>query len=440
VQSDQKIYSLFTVNFMPTIAYLANEFPSATEPYVRAEIEELRSKGAKVIAGSVRKPDSKWRRADSKFEDAILCLQPIRLMIALKAIRLAVVRWGHISRFIKGALVEGSQSPPRRVKALLHTWLGAYYALLLRKYDVDHIHVHHGYFGSWIGMVAASLLEIDYSLTLHGSDLLIHDAYLDTKLSNCKFCLTVSEFNRRYILKQFPTVKPEEIMVSRLGVDTNDSEARSSLGPRARKARFSLLSVGRLQAVKNHAFLVRACSHLRNRGLDFECAIAGAGPERRQLQALIDQNRLNDRVKLLGHISHSQMEALYHAADLLVLTSISEGIPLVLMEAMACGTLVLAPAITGIPELVIPGRTGFLYPAGDLEQFVQRVSFLHHLQRPASPALKSRLNWIRHAERVQVRRNFHRGKNLAHFGTAFLKLVAPKERGWFNENSVLQQI
>ena len=83
----------------------------------------------------------------------------------------------------------------RRLKTLLHTWLGAYYAVLLRDRGVDHIHVHHGYLGSWIAMVAARLLAVDFSLTLHGSDLLLNGAYLDAKLKHCRFCLTISEYN-----------------------------------------------------------------------------------------------------------------------------------------------------------------------------------------------------------------------------------------------------
>ena len=84
----------------------------------------------------------------------------------------------------------------RRLKALLHTWLGAYYAGLLRERGVTHIHAHHGYFGSWIAMTAARLLGVSFSLTLHGSDLLRDGVYLETKLKNCRFCVTISEYNR----------------------------------------------------------------------------------------------------------------------------------------------------------------------------------------------------------------------------------------------------
>lgn len=289
-------------------------------------------------------------------------------------------------------------------------------------------------------MVAASLLDVDFSLTLHGSDLLVHDAYLDTKLKGCKFCITISEYNRRHILNRFPGLDPAKITVSRLGVEAVHDQLSPSSPVRKWNARFFLLGTGRLHAVKNHAFLVQACAQLRSQGLDLECAIAGEGSERERLQTQIEHNQLTDRVTLLGHVCHSEMHSLYRRADLFVLTSISEGLPLVLMEAMACGTIVLAPAITGIPELVIPGKTGFLYAPGDCGDFVRRVLFLQQLLRCRNPSSPSRLNWIRHAGRVQVRRNFNRGDNLARFGGEFLQLVTQKKRSCLDENSLLQQI
>ena len=135
----------------------------------------------------------------------------------------------------------------------------------------------------------------------------------------------------------------------------------------------------RLHAVKDHAVLVRACARLRDRGIDLECLIAGEGPERQRLESLIRKCRLEQQVSLLGQIPPQQMDSLYRRADVVVLTSASEGLPLVLMEAMARGKIVLAPAITGIPELVIPGKTGFLYEPGSLDDLVARLFSIHAL-------------------------------------------------------------
>ncbi|MFZ0772307.1 MAG: glycosyltransferase [Candidatus Sulfotelmatobacter sp.] len=411
---------------MLTVAYLANQFPAAVEPYVGEEIQELRWRGAEVIPGSARRAGTApSESAGSAFGPEILFLQPVRVLTLLQALGFAARRWNRISGLLRRLLLRGKETPKLRLKALLHTWLGAYYAVLLRERGVDHIHVHHGYFGSWIGMVAARLLGVRFSLTLHGSDLLLHGAYLDTKLDNCRFCVTISEYNRRYILNHFPGLDPRKITVSRMGVDAPSPAKFSAWVSDGTPDNFTLLAVGRLHAVKDHAFLIHACARLRDCGLDFECVIAGEGPERPSLERLIRENRLPDRLTLLGHVARQQMDSLYRRADVVVLTSRSEGIPLVLMEAMARGGIVLAPAITGIPELVIPGKTGFLYQPGELEDFVRRILFLETLMRNKDQPAVNRLDWVRHAARVQVLNNFNREKNLIHFGDLFLQRIAP---------------
>jgi colanic acid/amylovoran biosynthesis glycosyltransferase len=411
-----------------TVAYLANQFPAAVEPYVGEEIEELRGRGVPVIPGSARKPHGAQRWSFSAaLEPEILCLQPVRMLTLLQAFVLAVRRWKLLAGLVRRVFMRGKESPKRRLKALLHTWLGAYYAVLLRERGVNHVHVHHGYFGSWIAMVAARLLSASFSVTLHGSDLLLNGAYLDTKLGNCRFCVTVSEYNRRHILKHFPAVDPGKIIVSRLGVDVPQRAEFSRRVERGPRPTITLVAVGRLHAVKDHAFLVQACARLRDGGLDFECLIAGEGPERRRLEMLIRENRMQHQLILLGHVARAQMGALYGRADLVVLTSRSEGIPLVLMEAMVRGRVVLAPAITGIPELVIPGKTGFLYAPGVLQDLVAKILFLQKLMCGEKHKAVSRLDWIRHAARIQVLHNFNRRKNLSHFGDRFLQLITTQD-------------
>ncbi len=402
---------------MVTVAYLANTFPVAVEPYVNDEIEELRRRGIRVIAGSVRRAPAESPAHLSGNE--ILHLQPPQIWPLVRAVILAVQRRRHISCLLR-RIMRGNEPAVKQLKAVIHTWLGAYYAVLLQECKVDHIHVHHGYFGSWIGMAAAKLLGIDYSLTLHGSDLLTHVAYLDTKLEHCRFCITISEYNRRYILRKFPALPVGKVIVSRLGVSIPDQ----SQGIRGTDRTLRLLAVGRLQRVKDHAFLVRACAQLRDAGVEFECAIAGDGPERDSLAQLICKNQIEDRVTLLGYVARANIDALYRNSDAVVLTSRSEGIPLVLMEAMARCRPVLAPAITGIPELVIPGKTGFLYEPGEAGDFLEKLLLLYELIPRARVSAVTRLDWIVHAARVQVLHNFNRNRNLTEFGDRFLDLIA----------------
>jgi colanic acid/amylovoran biosynthesis glycosyltransferase len=453
---------------MMAVAYLANQFPSPVEPYVGDEIEELRRREVAVIAGSVRKPEERVRmsRATERDSDPVdtetVVLQPVTIALAAQAACLCLRRWRRIADLMHRVILQGQETLVQRGKALLQTWLGACYAVRLQKRGVEHIHVHHGYFGAWVAMVAARLLNVGYSMTLHGSDLLTGTAYLDTKLKNCRFCVTISEYNRRYILEHYPTVEAGRVIAARLGVDVPEpwrfsaEELRSSMlrspgrssgessGQAKLDSRLHLLAVGRLHAVKDHAFLLRACLQLAQHGLDFQCEIAGEGPERRNLERLIDEYGLEESVRLLGHVPHERQDSLYQIADVVVLTSRSEGIPLVLMEAMAREKIVVAPAITGIPELVVEGQTGFLYRPGSVEDFVARILWLGELisirgfagDSPGVPGAsqpdgvlldKVGLERMRQRARERVRLHFNRRKNLELFGDLFLERIVPAQ-------------
>jgi len=391
---------------MPTVAYLANQFPSPVEPYVGEEIQELRRRGVTVIPCSARHDTTAFDSDLKALAAETLYLQPLRFKVLIHAAFLCFLKFSMLKDFFRRALLQGSEPLSRRARALVLTWLGVYYALLIQRSGVEHIHVHHGYFASWIAMVAARFLGVEFSMTLHGSDLLLHPAYLDAKLKHCKFCVTVSEFNRRYIVERYPKVQPHKIVIRHMGVDSGKGNPSASQAIHENH-RLVMLAVGRLHPVKDHAFLIRACRLLKNRHIPFACVIAGDGPERAPLERLIRDLDLRSEVRLAGHLSRQQLDACYAAADLVVLTSRSEGIPLVLMEAMAQGRPVLAPAITGIPELVLDGKNGFLYRPGSLEDFVARVELVHHSE--------SALGSLRRAARAHVLMHFNRERNLAAF-------------------------
>jgi colanic acid/amylovoran biosynthesis glycosyltransferase len=420
---------------MTTIAYLANLFPSATEPYVAAEICELRKRGIEVVPCSIRRAVFGLDGELDLWRDETTYLRPLRPILLLQAAWLCLYQFALLNKLLCRVLLQGKESPARRLRALAHTFLGAYFAIVLKKRRIHHIHVHHGYFGSWVAMVAARLLRLPFSMTLHGSDLLVNAAYLDLKLDLCQFCVTVSEFNRRYILDHHPQLDPRKISVQRLGVDCGEN-LPSAFQEKHDPTSLIMFTAGRLHRVKDQAFLLRACRSLKSRGLKFACLIAGDGPERTSLEQMISSFGLQNEVHLLGQVPREKMHDCYEKADLVVLTSRSEGIPLVLMEAMAHGKAVLAPAITGIPELVSDGETGFLYRPGSLADFVARVELINRT--------RSALGSLRRAARRHVLDHFNRQENLAAFCDHLIANVSPgsplksgDERSFY-ENPVLQ--
>ena len=409
------------------IAYLSNRFPSAVEPYFETEVREFRDRGISVVACSILRPTHRDIQLASS--DDVVYMQPLQVFNSLLALWTLIGRFPVLLPLLRRGF-GGTEPCVKKLRTLFHTCMGVYLALLLRKRAVEHIHVHHGYFAAWVAMVAARLLGITFSMTLHGSDLHVRGDYIDAKLANCKFCVTISEFNRRYIFEHYPEIPQAKVLVQRMGVEC--STRRSPLEDRSSNPRrFRLLAVGRLHPVKDHAFLIEACRRLRDRGIDFICHIAGDGPEKGRLDEQIRDLRLGAHVELLGELSRAEVSSAYAWADLVVLTSKSEGIPLTLMEAMAMGKPVLAPNITGIPELVIGGKTGFLYRPGSIEDFVAQLSMVRGLH----PALRP----ICDAARRQVFENFNQETNLAAFCDTFFAQLKPFE-GEHREGPLLQQV
>jgi glycosyltransferase involved in cell wall biosynthesis len=416
---------------MTTVAYIANEFPSHLEPYVMDEVTELRRCGVQVVCCSGKRVSPHdLTLAERSFWEETRFFQPLSDDELVRAVRRLASDPHNLWQLSRALLLERGASPARRVRALGHTVMGAALAEQLAPLNVEHIHAHHGYFASWMAMAAARLLGIGFSFTLHGSDLLQRADLLSPKLRACQFCVTISDYNRQYILRNYPSTPSEKVIVQRLGVDHvlpwPSTTPTADVGGR----RFCLLSVGRLHRVKDHRFLIQACAGLRDQGLDFLCWIVGEGPERPVLERQIVASGLQGRVYLIGHVPRNDLPGYYRYADLVVMTSKSEGIPVVLMEAMAHEKLVLAPGITGIPELVEHQRTGFLYQPGSLPDFVSAVRWIQ--------GHKASLAGIQRAAAASIAASYNRQRNLRAFAEQFLARI-PQSDG-DHAHPVLQQI
>lgn len=416
---------------MTTVAYIANEFPSPMEPYVMDEIVELRRRGVRVVCCSGKRvaPED-LSLAERVFWKETLFFQPLSDQDLLRAAGGLASDRHNLWQLLRPLLLDPSVSSSLRIRALGHTVMGSALAEELAPLNVQHIHCHHGYFASWMALVAARLLGIGFSFTLHGSDLLYRADLLSTKLRDCSFCVTVSNFNRDFIFRHYPSIPAEKVIVQRLGVDRPVFLKTETPSDAAARRLFSLLAVGRLHRVKDYRFLIQACAVLRDQGLPFVCQIVGEGPERPTLERQISKLNLGEQVHLAGHIARKDLAAYYHHANLVVMTSKSEGIPVALMEAMSHARLVLAPAITGIPELVDHGRTGFLYEPGSLPSFINAIRWVH--------ANEDSQTWIRHAAAAKVADFYNRQRNMRAFADNFLARIP--DTGGDHAHPVLQQV
>jgi colanic acid/amylovoran biosynthesis glycosyltransferase len=243
-----------------------------------------------------------------------------------------------------------------------------YFARLMSMQGISHIHAHFANHPTTAALVVHRLTGIPYSFTAHGSDLHRDRRLLREKVAEAAFVVAISKYNREVIEQHCGPSCRDRLEIVHCGVDTEVFRPADRRPLRKSTTPLQIVSVGTLHEVKGQKYLIEACDHLMKDGIDFQCQFVGEGPDRPMLESLITQLELNSRVKLLGQRTRSQIVELIQNADVLVAPSVPsqsgrrEGIPVVLMEAMACGTPVVASDLSGIPELVDNEQSGLLTP------------------------------------------------------------------------------
>jgi glycosyltransferase involved in cell wall biosynthesis len=273
---------------------------------------------------------------------------------------------------------------------------------------VDHVHCHFSNHPAAAGFLIGRLTDIPYSFTAHGFDLHVDRRMLCEKVAEAAFVITISEYNRRLIVEECGGPARAKLAVIHCGVDTGLFRPREASPP---ERPFSILCVGTLHEVKGQGYLVEACRLLAEAGIDVRCTLVGDGPDRAALARQVASAGLGDRVDLVGRRTRAGVAELLARAHVLVAPSVPtkegkrEGIPVALMEAMACGVPVVASDLSGIPELVDDGATGLLVPPRDPEALASALRRLGD-----EPALRERMG---RAGREKVEREFDVRTNAA---------------------------
>jgi glycosyltransferase involved in cell wall biosynthesis len=256
----------------------------------------------------------------------------------------------------------------------------AHAARLLSEEGVTHVHCHFATHAALAGFVIHRLTGIPYSFTAAGSDLHVDRRMLCRKVAEAAFVVAISNYNRDVIVDECGETGSEKIRVIHSGIDTSFFRPRHN---GRSSGRLRILCVGTLHEVKGQTYLIEACRLLAEAGVDVVCDLVGDGPDRDALRRQIEEAGLNERVTLLGPRTRHQVAELLARADVVATPSVPtkagrrEGIPVVLMEALACGLPVVASAISGIPELAEQERTGLLVPPGDPAALAQALRRIH---------------------------------------------------------------
>jgi glycosyltransferase involved in cell wall biosynthesis len=361
------------------IVYIIGTFPSLTMTFIDREVRTLRQWGVDLQVVSVRKPAPGMPLSleQRQLQQGVLYLLPVKWWsLILGNLYFALFRF----RVYVQTLFYLATRPHPDLRSRWMTWLhfaeGVYAAHLLRKRSFDQLHAHFADRAATVALVASRLLGIPYSLTAHANDIYVKPVLLCEKMSEARFVTTCTRYNYTHLLRLMGEGFGNKLHLVYHGLDLTRYRLVSSFSTRDRPL---LLSVGRLTEKKGFAYLIDACGHLKNQGYDFECHIIGEGPLRPELEQQIDRLRLQDRVTLCGALAHEAVVDKYREATLFVLPCIvaedgdRDGIPNVLIEAMAMQLPVVSTYHSSIPELVEDGTSGFLVPPKDKEALAEAL-------------------------------------------------------------------
>jgi len=366
------------------LAYLASEYAAPSHTFIRREVSALRSEGLAIDTFSIRAAPSSTDGqaiADDPEQTFVVTQQPLR------SFALAHVAWILAAplKYLDALALAARHRPPGLrglALAAAHFVEAGLLGRQLRRRNIDHLHNHFANSGATVGMIAARLAGVRWSFTVHGVSETDFPAglLLGRKIEAADLVICASWFMRAQGLR---TVRPDQwhkLEVVRCGVRVDNVPLRDT----RRTAVRSLICVGRLSAEKAQAGLLEAFARVSASNPELELRLVGDGPDRRLLEMLASEFGIADRVQFLGMMSEECTLKQIAASDLLVLPSFLEGLPVVLMEAMAIGVPVIAPRIAGIPELVLHRKTGLLFTASNWEELAQAISGLI-----SSPKLRS---------------------------------------------------
>lgn len=272
--------------------------------------------------------------------------------------------WGALWNALSGE----RESLRIRLVGIWHLGVACHWASKMRNEDISLIHSQWIHSGGTVAMFGAWLLDKPFSFTGHAADLFRNRQALRDKIKRAEFIVCISEFHRQFFLDQ--GARPEQLFIAYCGLDLNHfSPVR-----RTRKdgEPFHILSAGRLVDKKGFDVLIRACKILCDRNVDFHCTIAGSGPLETRLRELIVSEGLDAVVTMTGQeLKQEDIPAFMATGDIFTLHCVwapdndVDGLPQMLMEAMACGLPAVSTRIVGIPDLVLDEKTGLLVEPND---------------------------------------------------------------------------
>ncbi|WP_194788847.1 glycosyltransferase [Pseudomonas sp. UFMG81] len=356
------------------IAYFINQYPKVSHSFIRREILALERQGLEIRRIALRGWDAELQD-DEDLEER----SKTRYVLqgGVKALLRPVwqVLRAQPKRFFSTlclALRLGRRADRPWPYHLVYLAEACQLLLWLQEDGVSHVHAHFGTNSTEVVMLASALGGPAYSFTVHGPEEFDKPQFLHVgeKVRHAAFVNAVSSYGRSQLFRWVAHEHWDKVRVVHCGLERSFHDVPAVAAPAAPR----LVCVGRLCEQKGQLLLLEAARLLAAQGVAFELVLAGDGEMRAQLEALIARHGLQAQVRITGWISSAQVREEILAARALVLPSFAEGLPVVIMEAMALRRPVLTTYVAGIPELVRPGENGWLFPAGAVQELAAAMA------------------------------------------------------------------
>lgn len=376
-----------TNNAIRRVLYIVSRFPSTTLTFVANEMVGVSDQGIEVFVATVwpRKRGTVTHAAMERFLPHTFSV-PLNSLATWRATAKSLFR-PQVLRTIWHLLPGHLQTPFLFLKLLVAIPKGLYLADWCIRNRVDHIHAHFLTTPTTVAMLASAASGIPFSATGHAFDITetkwtVRNGSVKEKIQALSSLVLISEYSRSYVLDRWPAVANANIHVIYNGIDLGLFTPNAKVGVSRQRAEWTILSNGSLVLKKGHDILIRAVSELHRRGVSVHLKIVGDGPEKSHLQGLAATLGIDGYTEFLGTMLQAELIHHYSCADLFVLACVPgpsgqmDGLPTVLIEALAMKLPTVSTRVGGIPEIIRHGETGLCVAPGRVGELADAIEWL----------------------------------------------------------------
>jgi glycosyltransferase involved in cell wall biosynthesis len=401
---------------MGKVAYIVSRFPHLPETFILREMNALQARGIDVELFPLIVQDQAVMHTDARpWLDRMHRISLFTGKTLKSNLGMLLRRPGRYLTTFLQVVWHNLPSPKFLARAIYIFPCAVRMAEEMNSLGISHIHAHYATHPALAAWIAARFTDIPYSVSVHAHDIYVERSMLKQKLEKAAFIRAISAFNKQFLIDQLGIWIAPKTFVIHCGIQAE----RYAAGKKKNSGEFRIISVGSLQEYKGHEFLIRTCRILKDSGTAYQCTIAGGGELKGMLGNLIAQLGLTGEVHLAGAQTEENVAKLLKEADCFALASIvtrtgkMEGIPVVLMEALACGLPVVASDISGIPELIEDQKTGLLCEPKDAQAIAEAIQWVQTHPEEAARMAK--------AGRRKVREEFNLETSVKELSDLFSK-------------------